>query len=412
VLWRGAGDLASSLRARTVDARVHRVQAVLVVAQVAAALTLVSGATLMARSVAGLLDVELGLDRSNVVVASVSLAPRPSAERRTSYLDLAERVGSLPGVARAGLISHLPMRDLGWSGPVLVEDRPELRDASAPFAHFRVTSPGALEAMGIELLRGRGFTTSDDASAEPVVLINRSFAETVWPGQDPLGRRIASIGFEGDLWAKVVGVVEDVRIDGPTWDAGAVFYRPLAQASAPAELVLVARVSGDSQPVAAALRHEAAAVDPLAAVHRVSTMDEVLRQAIRQPLQLRFFLTLLGSLALAVGSAGVFGMVSYAVGRKTREYGIRMALGADGRRLVRAELRRAAATVVLGGAIGAVASWLGARALASFLFGVGPGDPLSLSAAMVLLLGAGVGAALIPAARAGRVDPLRSLRAE
>jgi hypothetical protein len=276
-----------------------------------------------------------------------------------------------------------------------------------------VVTPGALDALGIALVKGRALSDADGASAEPVVLINRSFADTLWGGADPIGRRVSSPGFEGDLWATVVGVVEDVRVDGPAWGAGSMFYRPLAQTAPPPELTLVLRTDPGSGPAAVApLRAEVAAVDPLAAVHRISTMDEVLRESIGQPLRLRFFLTLLGGLALAVGSAGVFGMVSYAVGRRTREYGIRMVLGADGRTLVRAEVRRAALTVLLGGALGVAASLVAARALGSFLFGVGPTDPWSLAAALALLLCAGVGAAIVPAARAGRVDPLRSLRAE
>jgi putative ABC transport system permease protein len=175
----------------------------------------------------------------------------------------------------------------------------------------------------------------------------------------------------------------------------------------------VLRTDGGSiAAVAGPLRTEVAAVDPLAAVHRVATMDDVLRDAIGQPLRLRVFLTLLAGLALAVGSVGVFGMVSYSVGRRTREYGIRMVLGADGRSLVRDEVRRAALTVMLGGALGVVVSLAATRALRSFLFGVGPADPGSIAAAFALLLVVGVGAAVVPAVRAGRADPLRSLTAE
>jgi predicted permease len=413
LLWRGAGRIARDLRASAADARVQRVQIGLVVLQVAAALTLVSGAALMARSVRGLLGVELGLARSDVVVASVSLAPRAPLERRIAFLEIADRIGGLAGTRRAGLISQLPLRDLGWGGPVLVEGRPQPSEADAPFAYFRVVTPGALDALGVPLLVGRAFSDADDASAEPVALINRSFADTLWGREDPIGRRIASPGFEGEVWATVVGVVGDVRADGPAWGAASMFYRPLAQTAPPAEFTLVLRAADvASSAVAAPLRAEVAAIDPLAAVHRIATMDDVLRDAIGQPLRLRFFLTLLGGLALAVGSAGVFGMVSYAVGRRTREYGIRMVLGADGGSLVRGEVRRAVLTVLLGGALGVAASLVAARALGSFLFGVAPGDPWSLAAALALLLLAGVGAAVVPAARAGRVDPLRSLRAE
>jgi hypothetical protein len=353
----------------------------------------------------------LGLRRADVLVASVSLAPRSPAERGASYQDLIDRLGRVPGVARAGLISRLPLRDLGWAGPVLVEGRAQASESDAPLAYFRQVTPDALDALGISLVRGRGFSDADDASAEPVVLINRSFADTLWRGEDPLGRRVASVGFEGELWATVVGVLEDVRVDGPAAAAGSMFYRPLAQTGAPPELAVVLRtVAAEGTNVVAPLRAEVAAVDPLAAIHRVATMDDVLRTAIGQPLRLRFFLALLAGLALAVGSAGVFGMVSYAVGRRTPEYGIRMVLGADGRSLVRGEVRRAVRIVAFGGVLGVGASLLAARALGSFLFGVGPADPWSLAAAFALLLLTGVAASVVPAARAGRVHPLRSLR--
>jgi predicted permease len=412
VIWRGASGFAGAIREAATDGRVHRLQSALVVAQVAAALTLVSGATLMTRSVAKLLNVELGLRSEDVWVANVSLATRTQAERRASYADISERIERLPGVERVGLISHLPLRDLGWAGPVRAADQPEVRDTDARLAYFRVVSPGALEALGIPVLSGRDFTAQDGESSEPVVLVNRAFADALWPGQDPIGRRIASIGFEGELWATVVGVVGEVRFDGPARDVGSVFYRPLAQVGAPTEVALVVWGSAASDALGVRLRSEIGAADPAAAVHSISTMEGVLRASIGSALRLRFFMSLLSGLALAVGSAGVFGMVSYAVSRRTREYGIRMVLGADGAQLVRSEVRRAAFTVALGGAIGVAASLPSARALDAFLFGVGPADPASFAGALALLLLVGLGAAVVPAARAGRVDPLSSLKAD
>jgi predicted permease len=389
------------------------VQAVLVAAQVTVALTLLTGAALMTRTVGRLLEVDLGLDPAGVVVADLALGARPSLERRQTFLAAAERAAAIPGVRASGLISQLPLRDLAGQGPVHREELPAVSDVEAPFAYFRVVTPGLFGALAIDLRAGRGFTAGDTDEVEDVVVVSEALASTLWPGEDPLGRRIASVGWEGDVWATVVGVVEDVRLDGPVAEPGGVFYRPLAQTRAPTDMVVVARgASHTPGPFVAALRPLVSSLDPLAALHRAAAMEDVLDGAIRQQLRLRFFLSLLGALALVLGAVGVFGVVSYAVGRRTREYGVRVALGADPSGLVRAETRRGLVPVGVGVLVGIPASLAAARALGSFLFDVAPVDPLSLGVAAFIMLLAGVSAAGVPAIRAGRVDAVRSLKAD
>ena len=392
--------------------RVRRAQSALVAAQVAIALTLLSGATLMARSVEKLLDARLGLDPEGVVVANVAVAGRTGAERAQFFLGLLERIGSRADVAAAGLLSQLPLRDPGGQGPVHVEDRPELRDMAAPYAYFRAISPGVLEALGVPLEAGRAFGEADRAGDGDVAIVSASFARAVWPGQDPLGKRIISIGWEAsERWSTVVGVAGDVRLDGPAHEAGGVVYRPVAQWGTRLEMVLAARTDAGGA-VLEAVRAEAAALDPLAAVHRTATMEDVLGAAVRGPMRLRFFLSLFGALALLLGMGGVYGVVSHAVGSRMREYGVRMVLGARAAELVRAETRRGVRPVAAGVLIGLVVSVSGARVLSTFLFEVAPSDPASYATAALVLLLAGAGAAWAPALRAGRVDPVVSMRVE
>ena len=391
----------------------QRLHAGLVTAQVGVAVALVAGATLLVRSVDRLLGVELGLRPADVVVADVYLGPRSGQERRRFFVALSERLERAPGVEAAGSINRLPLRDAGGQGPVRVDDRPELRDVESPNAYWRAVAPGTFAALGTRVLRGRGFTAADREDAPSVAVVSESMAALAWPGEDPLGRRINPLGFEGDVWATVVGVVEDVRHAGPTREPPRAVYRPAAQTwPSPNQSVVVRAPGLDPAAVLAAVRREVAALDPMAAVHRASTLEEVLRVSIARPLRLRFFLGLFGALALLLGMVGVYGVVSYAVSRRTREYGVRMALGADPRRLVRSVVRRGMLPVALGVAGGLALALLAGGALATFLFGVPRSDPLSMAAAAALLLLAGAAAAVAPALRAGRVDPVEALRSE
>lgn len=391
-----------------------RLQWTLVAAQVVLAVTLVTGATLLVRSVDRLMDVELGLRPEGVVVADVFLGPGPPGERLSLHLALAERMAAVEGVEAAGTILRLPLRESGLQGGVWLEDRPDLRGTDAPNAYYRTVTPGTFDALGIDLVRGRAFTAADRGDARPVVVVSASFAELAWPGEDPLGRRVAPIGFEGEVWATVVGVVGDVRYEGPTAEAPRAVYRPAAQAPPwPTNMVLAVRAPTlGPAAVLETVRREVAALDPMAAVHRGSTMEQVLRTSVARPLRLRLFLGLFGALALLLGMVGVYGVVAYSVSRRTREFGVRMALGAEPRRLVRAVVGRGLVPVALGVAGGVGLSLLAARALRGFLFGVPAFDPLSFGSAALLLLAAGAAAAAAPARRAGRVDPVEALRSE
>jgi predicted permease len=391
----------------------QRLQWSLVTAQVMLAVTLVTGATLLIRSVEHMLDVELGLRPQGAVTADLYLGSRTPSERRDVFGAVTERVAAMEGVQAAGTIMRLPLRERGFQGGVWLEDRPDLRDNLAPNAYYRTISPGTFEALGTRILRGRAFTDADRLDATPVTIVSAGFAELAWPGEDALGKRLAPVGFEGDVWATVVGIVEDIRYEGATEDPPEAVYRPVAQTRPYPGTVLLARAPDrDPGALLAAIRREAAAVDATVAIDRTATLDQVLQASMAQPLRLRFFLGLFGAVALLLGMVGVYGVVSYAVSRRTREYGVRLALGAEPRGLTRAVVRRGMAPVMLGIAAGIVLALLSARTLSGFLFGVVAFDPLSFASAALLLLAAGAEAAVAPALRAGRVDPVRALRAE
>jgi putative ABC transport system permease protein len=292
-----------------------------------------------------------------------------------------------------------------------IEDRPDLRDGREPNSYFRIVSPGYFSAMDIAVIRGRSLAPSDGAGTPPVAMVSAAFAERMWPGRDPIGRRVQHRFGREPAWVTIVGVAEETRVVRLTGENPNVLYVPLAQASAPEGLALVVKSAGGPAPLAA-IRALVRDVDSRVAIGRVTTLDAVVAGAAAEPLRLRFFLAVLGGLALAIGAVGIYSVVSYSVTRRRVEFGVRLALGAAPRR-IRSEVMAGGLVPV---AAGVVAGLIGVLALGStlrrFLHGVDAVDLPSLAAAAAVLLGAALLAALVPAARAGRTDPVTALRAE
>jgi putative ABC transport system permease protein len=295
---------------------------------------------------------------------------------------------------------------------VAIEDRPDLAGPRRPTSYYRTATPDTFRALGIELRQGRVFDGRDRADAPPVAVVSESFAARMWPGQDPLGKRIGSSD-GGDLRVTVVGVVEEARITSPIGANPLVTWRPQAQRSSPGiGNILIVKSELEPSTLAAAVRAAVAEIDPRVAVARVGTLDDVVAAEMAEPMRLRFFLTLFAVLGLVLGTVGVYGVVSYGVARRRAELGIRMALGASPPAVWGQVVRQGLAPVVLGIAGGVGLPLVLARLLASFLYEVAPSDPASLGAAALVLLAAGIVASLVPAWRAGRVDPAQVLRAE
>jgi putative ABC transport system permease protein len=402
---RGAGAHATSGPRRLHDA--------LVAVEVALAVLLVAGAAMFTRSVARLYAIETGFDPTDVAVMDVVAPVRQMAApaRAAFFADLLDRVQTLPGVAAAGFVTRVPLRDGGWQGTVAVEDRPDLAGDRQPNTLFRIISPGYFDAMDIAVTTGRAFADVDGARTLPVAIVSEAFAARMWPGRDPLGRRVRHTFGPEATWVTVVGIAEETRMTRLTGDNPNVLYVPMAQMPAPDGPVLV--VEGQSGPPPLdAVRRLVRSLDPRVATARLGTLDAIVAAAVGEPLRLRFFLAVLGGLALVIGAVGIYSVVSYSVTRRRAEFGVRLALGAAPRRILGEVLAGGLGPVAIGVAIGLVAAVGLGRTVRRFLYGLEATDPLSLLAAALVLLSAGVLAALGPGVRAGRTDPMTALRAE
>ncbi len=388
-----------------------RLQQALVVAEVLTAVVLVTGTALLMRTVGQLRSIDGGFEPEGVMTVEVILPEGEGADGGPAFFTtLLERVRALPGVTSAGLTNRVPVRDGGWQGSLALADRPELEGDRRPSAFYRPSSPGAFEALGLELAAGRTFTELDGPDQPLVAIVNETLARTLLPGQSAVGRIIDRHMFhEGPI--EIVGVVRNVAVDDLIGEAPMAIYYPWDQTPSGAAYGIVVIKSelapeGFVEPV----RRIVAELAPRAALGRAQSMDDVLDDAMAEPLRLRFFLGLFSLLGVVLGTVGVYGIVSYSVQRRRAEYGVRMALGARPSDLVHDVVRSGIAPVVLGILAGALVAWFASSVLAGFLFGVEPTDPASLTAAGLVLLVAGVVAALVPAMRAAATDPSIALR--
>lgn len=401
---RGETGLRSSTR---------RVHGGLVAGQVALAVMLVAGAALLIRSVERLRSLDLGFDPHGV--STFTLMPsdnEPPEARRQFVRDLVQRVNAMPGVVASGATNRLAVRDGGYQGPVQPEGHPDLEGPKRPNALYRTATPAFFRALGMRIREGRGIDSTDVAQSRPVTVISESFARKMWPAQSAVGKHITT-GYSGTMISRtIVGVAVETRMTGITAETPFTMWVPFEQHTAPSGAVLAVRSTGDPGSLTTAVRRAAAELDPQVAVARIETMDQVLATALAQPLRLRFFLSLFGALALALGAIGVYGVVSYAVARRRAEYAIRVALGASPSRVLTEVFQRGLAPVALGAAAGALAAVAVSRLLGGVVFGVEPADPTSIVTAGGLLLVVGALATLAPALRAGRTNPASALRAE
>lgn len=399
-------------RARTggVEGRGGRLEGALVVAQVALVLLMAAGAGLLIRSVANLRAIDPGVEVEGLAVVDVVMPVTMEAERRAQVTrTLVEAVGALPGVRRAAATQRLPLRGSSDNWGMGIESRPELEGLNTA---FRIVTPGYFEAMGIPLRSGRVLQETDrnpDAT-EGVVVINQQLADMYFPDRDPLGQRIA---FMNGRWDRIVGVVGNAAEAGLS--AEPVPARYLVYEQVPfllhgQTLVLRLQDGAEAATVLESARRAVQATAPEVAVQEMTTLENVFDRAIGPARQVMALLALLGGLALALGAVGVYGVVSHFVTRRRRDWGIRIALGMRPATVVRRIVRQGGTLVATGIGLGLVAVLALGRLLASFLYGVGSADPVALAGAALILLGAGLLAAWIPARRASRIDPALVLR--
>lgn len=392
-----------------------RLEKGLVVAQVALAVLIASGAALLARSVLNLYAVDPGLRAEGVGVVDVMLAAGLGRERQRETLDrLTDALVELPGVRSAAAAQTLPLRGGGYNLPLGIEGRPDLQGMTT---EYRIVSPGYLETLGIELRAGRTIDEADRSDTEAVVVINQALADRYFGGADPVGQLVTDdIRMDGDAGARlvrIVGVVADAAERSLTDDPVPVRYVPVAQTpwvDQAQSLVLRAEPGTDPVALLDEARGAVARVAPDVAVRETTTMSRVLDTAVGPARQVMSLLSVLSALALALGAVGVYGVTLHFAMRRRRDWAIRIALGLPGARAVSEVVARGAALVTAGTVIGLLAAAGLARLLSSFLYGVDALDPVALGAAGVVLLAVGVLASLIPARRAGATDPAIVLR--
>ena len=390
----------------------------LVVAEVALAATLLAGAGLLLRSFSELRRVDPGFDAPSALTFRTALPETLYAEdaRRISfYRGLEERLAAAPGVAAIGATMALPLTDVRFNLRFEVAGRPPLSPAQQPTLEARVVTPGYFGAIGVPVLAGRGFTDTDSPEAPQVAILSRAAVERHFPGEDPLGRTITLGWGRGPGRPKaggvVVGVVGDVKDHGLSEAHPPEIYLPFAQRPM-LNMSLVLRTRDDPRPLAAAARAALHELDPNLPLLRVQTLEDVVSGSIARPRFYALLLAFFAATAVALAALGVFGVLSYAVSQRSREIGLRLALGALPRDLLRMVLGQAVRLVAIGLAIGIPAALLLSRSLASLLFGLTPTDPATLAGVVLLLGAAALFAGALPAWRAARVDPLHALRIE
>ncbi len=390
---------------------------VLVMLDVGLALVLLCAASLLLRSFVHALGVEPGFQPRGLTIVQV-VVPVPSGTTRDqanarfrAYGQRAmQTLRTLPGVEAAGAINMLPLGNPGTVRLFSVKDEPEAPGAERRAEQYRVVMPGFFEALHIPLLTGRSITDADSASAPRVAVVNAAFARKVFPQAEAMGQRIG-LDFPVTTWATIVGVVGDVRefgLDAPTVP---VMYFPYDQE--PGEgLAYVVRSPAPFQEVGRAVTDALLAVDSSVPVFGTSPYESLLSASVAQR---RFSLLLVGTfacLALLLAALGLYGVVAYSVRQRTKEIGVRMAVGADARRIAQLVAAESARMVGVGAVLGLAASLVVSRLLTGFLYGVGPADPVALGAAALVLATAAVLATVLPVRRAVRVDPVVALAAE
>lgn len=394
----------------------RRLHGFLVTAEFALAMVLATGAGLLIRSFVAVIETDPGFRPRHVLTVNMEFPSEvPQARIMAFYHEALDRVRALPGVTAAGTSSHLFFLNESRTHALRqVEGRaPEPPSRWTPLVWTQI-SGDYFRAMGIPLRAGRFFNDRDGPNAQPVVIVNETLAQRYWPGEDPVGRRLKGFDPRGknDDWLTVAGVVADMRSHGIERAPISQIYEPQAQRLTETTPNLVVRTAGDPLALVANLREALRSIDKTVILSGVSTMEQQLGE---QTARRRFETWLLGvfsGLALALAAIGIYGVMYYAVARRTQELGIRLALGASAEGVVRLVLAQGMQFAIAGIGLGLFSSlWL-ARAMAGMLYGITPADPVALGSAAILLLSISLLAAYLPARRASRIDPISALRYE
>jgi putative ABC transport system permease protein len=404
-------DSMAALRTgATATGRRSRLRDALVTGEIALAVMLLAGAALLIRSFERLRAVDPGFRPEGALVLPLSHAEKGAEE---FHAEVARRVSAIPGVRAAGATLNLPMSGSITASGISLEGRPARNGEYVAQTQF--VSGDYFRAMGIPLRRGRYLTANDTAWSARVGVVNEAFARKFFPGEEALGKRFSYGATESGTptWVEIVGVVGDVRQYGFSEAPGAEVYYPLGQAPARAvEMTLVIRSDLPLASFLPSLRTEIASLDPDQPLTGLQTLESSVSATLDQRRLSTWLLSLFSAGALLLALLGIYATLAYSVAQRTREIGVRMALGARAEGVVRLVIRQGMRLAALGATLGVLLALLLGRVIEGLLYGVGPHDPATIAAVAVLLLGAALLACWIPARRASRVDPLIALRAE
>jgi putative ABC transport system permease protein len=417
---RGQLVLVRAGRGDTVTASAHRIRRGLMVVEVALALVLLTGAGLMVRTVRALAVVSPGFDPTNVLTLRFNVDGEADAgfDRRLNLLydQVLTRLGAVPGVERAAFTLSLPIEGSQWGSIFILNDRPVPARALLPSAAFIPVTAGYFETMKMTLRAGRFFDASDAAGAPATIVVNEAFARALWPGGNALGRAIGQglkQGWPEDptSWRTIVGVVGDVKLEGVDQPTPLQVYLPMHQHPASSvSLVVRAAIAPASliKPVAMVI-HD---VDPNVPVYRVQSMEDLMASAVARQRLTMIILGGFATIALVLAFVGLYGVISHGVSERTREIGVRLALGSTRGQVIRLFVGQGIVTTAVGLAIGGALALALSRAAERLLFNVRPTDPAAMWAAIGLLSGVALSACYLPARRASRVSPTVALRGE
>jgi len=408
------GLLKDGGRVSAGDSR-HRMRGLLVVSEVALALVLLAAAGLMIRSLALLQSTSPGFDSTNLLTLKLSLPYLKYEEefRRAAFVrELCGRIEAIPDVVSASTIYPMPLGDNSCQTVFVAWDNPKPPARDLPWTEFARISPGYFTTMGIPLLKGRFFTQEDDTNGPDVVIVDETFAERLWPGEDPLGKRV-KLGFpEWETpWRTVVGVVGHVTLRSVARESWNELYLPYQQ-EPQFEINLVVRTRGDPLDLAAVVREQVSAMDTGQPVYNVYSMEELMQASVGSQRISMILLTAFALVALCLALVGIYSVISYWVGQRTHEIGVRLALGAQPAGICMMVVSQGMVLTTIGVGIGLAAAFALTGLLSSMLFGVTARDPAIFTGVSLLLVAVALLACYIPARRATRVDPLVALRHE
>lgn len=412
----GGSSVLSNATRTTAAPAAWRHRAILVGVNVALSTMLLVGSGLLVRSFVSLLKVDPGFDPHNVLTMEVELSGRAYSDLpqiSAFYTQLAARLSALPGVATVGATTNMPLTGSIDQWGITIEGKPLANPAEAPEADRYGVEANYFMAMNIPLLRGRTFTEADGAGAPPVVIIGKTMADRLWPGEDPIGRRITLAGGPNNPPRTIVGIVGDIRHNGLHLPVTYQAYMPQSQSPWPnSSMTMLIRVRDGQDPalLAAAAREQVKAIDPSQPVIRVRTYDSIVSTLMATR---RFTLVLLGAFAvtaLLLAIVGLYGALSYVVTQRQREIGVRVALGAERRDIRRLVMTQGLTPVAVGIGTGIVSAAIAGQGLTTMLYGVTPTDAATYGAALGAMILSAALACLLPARRATRVEPAVTLR--